>query len=175
VENRSQSPRSCIHLELPVDQEARKAAPCWLASGVGWPEQTDGATFATIPTTGAATGRLGGRTVRGCRGCGGLVLRLCTAGEVQHLQSVRCLRSRSPARPYSRAHDRMHARLPLSPRHESGRRHAGRGRAPRQQAPACPGVAASSRRRPALGDLEGSRPGARRRPPQEAERAPCSL
>ena len=33
----------------------------------------------------------------------------------------------------------MHARLPLSPRDESGRRHAGRGRAPRQQAPARPG------------------------------------
>ena len=35
--------------------------------------------------------------------------------------------------------------------------------------------AAGSRRRPALGDLAGSPPGARRRPPQEAERAPCSL
>ena len=51
-------------------------------------QRTDGAAFATIPTTGAATGRLAGRTVRGCSGCGGLVLRLCTPGEVQHVQSV---------------------------------------------------------------------------------------
>ena len=110
-------------------------APCWLGAALAL-SQTDGAAFATIPATGAATGRLAGRTVRGCRGCGGLVLRLCTPGEVQHLQSVLL---RSATRPYSRAHDRMHARLPLSPRDESGRRHAGRGRAPRQQAPARPG------------------------------------
>ena len=45
-------------------------------------------TATIISTTGAATGRLGGRTVRGCRGCGGLVLGVCTPGEVKERQRL---------------------------------------------------------------------------------------
>jgi hypothetical protein len=81
----------------------------------------------TTSTAGAAAGRLDGRTVRSCRGCGDPVLGMCTPGEVK---GRRHLKSGDRTRPYSRPHARMHAQLPLSPRHESGRRHAGRGCAP---------------------------------------------
>ena len=52
--------------------------------------ERNGATITAtiISTTGAATGRLGGRTVRGCRGCGGLVLGVCTPGEVKERQRL---------------------------------------------------------------------------------------